>query len=48
MQLVGFTDDGKPIVSSWGKKFIADLNGEEGGNDEVDYLGLIYTAVNYD
>ena len=48
MQLVGFTDDGKPIVSSWGRKFVADLNGEKGGNNDVEYLDLYYTAVNYD
>ena len=48
MQLVGFNDKGQPIVSSWGEKFIIDVNGESGGHNEVDYLELNFTAVNFD
>ena len=48
MQLVGFNEKGQPIVSSWGEKFILDANGEAGGNNEVDYLGLAFTTVNFD
>ena len=30
MQLVGFTDEGKPIVSSWGEKYVLDPNSSIG------------------
>ena len=31
MMITGFTDDGRPIVSSWGKQFILDVKGEDNG-----------------
>lgn len=31
MMITGFNDDGKPIVSSWGRKFILDIKGEYNG-----------------
>ena len=31
MLITGYTDDGRPIVSSWGKQFILDVKGEDNG-----------------
>ena len=31
MLITGYTDDGRPIVSSWGRQFILDVKGEDSG-----------------
>ena len=47
MEIVDFTEDGKPIVSSWGNRYTLDINGEAGGLEELD--NHIYVAcVNYE
>ena len=31
MLITGFTDDGRPIVTSWGQEFILDVKGDKNG-----------------
>ena len=40
MTLVGFTHDGRPIISSWGKKYIIDISNIDFSSG--DYLNLTY------
>ena len=44
--VVGFTDDGRPIVSSWGNRYILDVHGEDLDLFEEDIFR--YTRVNFD
>ena len=45
MTVTGFTDDGKPIVSSWGEKFVMVVDGEYKEKDQID--SIIYATFNF-
>ena len=40
MTIVDYTSDGKPIVTSWGRKYILDIKGEKNGMYRLDYINF--------
>ena len=40
MMITGFTDDGRPIVTSWGKQFILDVKGDHLGVYRMDRINF--------
>ena len=40
MVITGFTDDGRPIVSSWGGQYILDVKGEANGTYRIDRINF--------